>query len=120
MATDKDLANTLELFLFLQGMVPSGYNIPEERAPKLTADQAWTVIWYLGNKYWQVRDCIERCCVCGEIYDSERGGQCLDFGAAPYHFCDGCDEGAEYREKIMTAEGVDYAVANFGYDPRSE
>jgi len=57
--------------------------------PQLTADQAWTVIWYLGNQYWQVPDFIERCDVCGDLFDSEQEGGYHEEGP-PYHYCDTC------------------------------
>lgn len=59
-----------ELFKMLQGVIPKGHHIPPGEIPKLTSDQAWTVIWFLGNQYWQVPDFIERCNVCGDLYDS--------------------------------------------------
>lgn len=94
-----DLTRAQELFDFLQGKVPKGYKIPRKNRPKLTADQAWTVMWYLGNQYWQVPDHIERCDVCGDIYDSHAEGDCLDFGKAPYHFCESCQSSWVYEEK---------------------
>lgn len=83
-----DLEMTEELFEFLQG-----------RLPKLTPDQAWVVIWYLGELYWQVTDHIERCGVCGNLFDINNSGDCLDFGKAPYQFCDNCRDGEEYEQK---------------------
>ena len=97
--TRDDLAITEELYQFLQGNVPEGYKIAESAVPKLTADQAWTVIWFLGNLYWQVTDHIERCGVCGELYDTWAEGTCLDYGDAPYHFCEECSEGPEAEAK---------------------
>lgn len=94
------LERTQELFDFLQGIVPPGYKIKDSRIPKLSPDRAWTVIWYLGNQYWQVPDFIERCDVCGDLFDSNREGACLDFGRAPYHFCDSCENGDEYQKKV--------------------
>jgi len=88
-----ELERTEELFRFLQGQIPEGYKIAKSHIPKLTADQAWTVIWFLGNQYWEVPDFIERCGVCGDLYDSQSEGECLDFGKAPYHFCDQCSYG---------------------------
>lgn len=96
---DKDLARTEELFALLQGSVPDRCRIRADHIPRLTADQAWTVIWYLGNQYWQVTDCVERCDVCGDLYHSWQEGECMDFGNAPYHFCEGCREGDEARAK---------------------
>lgn len=95
---ETDLEKTKKLFAFLQGDIPDGYKIAKSHRPKLTAEQAWTVIWYLGNQYWQVTDFIERCGVCGDLFDREREGECLDFGRAPHHFCDTCSSG-ELAEK---------------------
>ena len=95
-----DLARTQELFEFLQGTVPDGYKIDPDHTPKLTPEQAWTVIWYLGNQYWQVPDYVERCGVCGDLYHAHSDGTCLDFGDAPYHFCSSCDSGEKYHAKL--------------------
>jgi len=88
---DKDpLALTEELFGFLQGQVPEGYKIGRRNIPHLRPEQAWTVIWYVANLYQRVPEFIGRCDVCGELYNSEREGDCLDYGRAPYYFCDTC------------------------------
>ena len=100
-----DLDRTEELFRFLQGEVPEGYKIPPEDAPKLTAEQAWTVIWYLANQYWQVTDHIEQCDVCGNLYDSDCEGDCLDYGDVPYAFCDSCIYTEEYEAKRAMRPG---------------
>lgn len=82
---DRELDRTRELFAFLQGSLPESVTISDEaHIPKLTPDQAWAVIWYLGNQYWQVPDCIERCTVCGELYHSWQEGESTDEG----FYCD--------------------------------
>lgn len=103
---DHDYENTVELFAFLQGVVPDDCTIETDHVPRLTADQAWKVIWYLGNQYWQVTDYIERCCVCGELYDTRCDGECLDFGHAPYHFCGSCCNGSEARDKRKVGKAL--------------
>ncbi len=100
MSKPTDLERTEELFAFLQGTVPEGFQI--DPVPKLTADQAWTVIWYLGEMHWQVPDYIERCDVCGDLFDSNGEGDCLDYGEAPYHFCGECEYTNEYEAKKAT------------------
>jgi hypothetical protein len=95
-----ELQRTRDLFAFLQGEIPKGCSYKRKHQPKLTADQAWTVIWWLGNEYWQVKDYIEGCCVCGDLYDTQREGDCLDYGKAPYHFCESCRDGDEYAKKM--------------------
>jgi hypothetical protein len=102
-----NLERTEELFTFLQGKLPEGYKIPDKERPNLTAGQAWTVIWYLGNLYWQVTDHIERCDLCGELFDTQRGGDCLDYGKAPYYFCDNCMASYEYALKAADKRNPD-------------
>ena len=100
--TDKidHVAKAEELLAFLTGDIPDGYRIADGKTPNLTAKQAWTVISYLGDQHWQVPDFIERCGVCGTIYNTEREGACLDYGEPPYHFCDECGmHSREFREK---------------------
>lgn len=99
---DYDLKQTRALFGLLQGTVPDGCEIPEAEIPTLSADQAWTVVWWLGNAYWQVPDSVERCDVCGTLYHAHREGECLDFGDAPYFFCDSCINSPEYHAKEAT------------------
>lgn len=94
-----DLERTEELSAFLQGEIPEGCHIARSHIPKLTADQAWTVIWYLGNQYWQVPDHVDRCDVCGTVYDDWEEGACLDYGTDPYNFCEACMEGDVYARK---------------------
>jgi hypothetical protein len=84
-----DLDRVEELFAFLQGTIPAGFTIPPDEIPHLTPEQAWTVIWYLGNLYWQVPDYIERCDECGDLYDTRSGGTYRE--EPPYHLCDNCD-----------------------------
>jgi len=82
-----DLELAEEAFAFLQGVLPDNISISNKsKIPNLTADQAWTVLWYLGNQYWQVPDTIERCDVCGDLFDSNKEGGYTDSGP-PYHFC---------------------------------
>lgn len=94
-----DLERTQELLDFLMGVFPDRYKIPKKQRPKLTREQAFTVIWYLGNQYWQVTDHVEKCDVCGALYDAHREGACLDYGRAPYSFCDNCISSEEFHKK---------------------
>ena len=96
---DRDLERTQQLYDFLQGKLPESCTVPRKERPKLTPDQAWTVIWYLGNQYWQVTDCVERCGVCGRLYHTEQEGGYLDYGKPPYGFCEDCLESEAYAKK---------------------
>jgi hypothetical protein len=105
--TDKerdDLERSEELFAFLQGTVPDGHFLDAADVPKLTPAQAWCVIWYLGEQHWRVPDYIERCCRCGSLYDTRNEGDCLDEGAPPHHFCEGCICSDEYEAKLQQTE----------------
>jgi hypothetical protein len=100
--TEKDLEQTKELFEFLQGHVPEGYKIKRGYMPRLTPEQAWSIIWYLGNLYWRVPDSIELCDICGDLYHTSTDGGSLDYGRAPYHFCGFCMYCPEYRKKSQS------------------
>ena len=107
--TETDLENTRTLFAMLQGECPDGCVIAADHMPKLTPDQAWTVIWWLGNRYWQPSDNVERCDVCGYIFHADCEGACLDYGHAPYHFCDSCLDSDEYRKKARIGRRLERA-----------
>lgn len=77
-----------ELYQFLQGNLPDRIRVQDAAIPRLTADQAWTVIWYLGNLYWQIPDHIERCDECHTMFDTKNEGQLRD--SKPFHLCDNC------------------------------
>lgn len=97
---EKDLAKTQELFELLQGRIPEGYTMVHP--PRLTADEAWSVIWFLGNQYWQVTDRVERCGVCGSLYHTWQEGHCLDFGHTPYNFCEDCMNSRAFLDKYSS------------------
>lgn len=89
-----DLDRTQEIFDFLQGRIPTGYKIPEVEVPHLDPEQAWIVVWYLGNLYWKIPDHIYRCDGCGCLFDGRSEGGHSDSGPL-YHFCDSCDPGGD-------------------------
>ena len=102
-----ELERTEELFRFLQGVIPDDFHIADDEIPRLTEVQAWTAIWYLGNQYWQVPNYIERCGVCGDLFDTRCDGTCLDYDDPPYHFCGGCESSPEYFAKLSTLEAAE-------------
>jgi hypothetical protein len=95
-----DLEKIEELADFLQGKIPDGISVSEP--PNCTDKQAEQIIWYLQSVLFVLPDNIERCDVCGSYYDADDGGDCLDFGDAPYCFCDSCMSGVEYEKKYET------------------
>ncbi|MFA5262373.1 MAG: hypothetical protein WC378_01010 [Opitutaceae bacterium] len=106
---DDDLGKTQELFEFLQGRTPDGYVIGPDHMPKLTPDQAATVIWYLGNQYWKVTDHVERCDVCGDWYDTWCEGATIDCPPVPIFFCGNCCDGEEAQRKRRIQRGLERA-----------
>jgi len=104
---EKDLENTRKLFDFLQGNLPDGYIVSPSHMPKLTPDQAATVIWYLGNQYWQVTDHVERCDVCGEWYNTWSEGETIDCAPPPIFFCGNCRDGEAAQRKRRIERGLD-------------
>ena len=99
-----DLEVAQELFEFLQGKIPDGCKIAESAVPKLTPDQAYTVLWWLGSGYIQISDYINRCDICGDLYDSNDSGWCFDFGKSPIFFCDACENTPEFAKKYKKAK----------------
>ena len=95
---DEQREQVERLMEFLQGEVPERWNI--EHMPKLSADQAWSVVYYLQEGPRLLCDAVERCDVCGMVYNTDQEGCCLDFGDPPYHVCDGCDYSDEVAAKL--------------------
>lgn len=102
-----DLEMTEELLEFLQGNMPEGTFVPHKTRARLTREQAWTVIWYLGNQYWQVTDHIEKCDICGSLYDTWSEGSTLDYGKFPYSFCGSCQDGEDWFKKATSRSNPD-------------
>lgn len=77
-----------EFYKFLQGEVPQG--ITMDNPPKLSEKQAFSVIWFLQEAFPVIPDHIERCDVCGYIYDSHSGGWSTEHANVKGHhnFCD--------------------------------
>jgi len=100
-----DLEHAEQLFRFLQGDLPQDMRMESKLIPKLSEDVAYSVLYYLSgwHKDWRVPDNIRRCDVCGALYDEEEGGTCLDFADPPYSFCNDCEDGREYQDKLREA-----------------
>lgn len=92
----------------LGGTLPEGYAAAS--VPKLDFEGVQDVLRFLirevgdGTLQDTYPDYIDRCEVCGDLYDSESDGACLDFGDSPYHFCGECMYGDEYERKSEQGE----------------
>ena len=58
------------------GDLPDGMTMNDQ--PKLSRDSAFSVVWYLQEHLRIIPDNYELCVVCGELYDSYRGGHTID------------------------------------------
>jgi hypothetical protein len=75
-------------YRFLQGDVPEGYKVPRFR--KLTAKQAFTVIWFLQEACHLLPDSYEMCFNCESIFDSYSEGSYNEKSGRNY--CDSCSD----------------------------
>ena len=72
-----NLDKMTELFEYLTDKsIPNGVCVKSR--PKLSANKAWSLIWFLQEVTRCLPDYIERCDVCGGLYDSEQEGYFLD------------------------------------------
>ncbi len=66
-----------ELFRYLTDeKIPDGIHVKSR--PRLSPNKAWSLIWFLQEVTHCLPDHIERCDVCGELYDSWGEGYMLD------------------------------------------
>lgn len=61
-----------EFYQFLQGELPEGISVRPKI--KLSKKQAFSIIWFLQEKFPLLPDHIEQCSECGELYDSHSQG----------------------------------------------
>ena len=92
-----------ELYAMLTGVgLPLDYTIKE--LPMLSADVAFSVIWFLQERLRVIPDHYELCDGCKEIYDSNNGGayeqvvsntenERVVFTITSAHYCECCDQG---------------------------
>ena len=83
MKDDVTLEQTEELYRFLQGQLPDGFHCKKLR---LSERQAFRVIWFIQEHLRIIPDHYERCCGCGELYDTLRSGG-VRRGRT---YCEGC------------------------------
>lgn len=78
------IEQTDEFYQFLQGTCPDGIHV--KYPPRLTERKAFAVIWYLQERLRIIPDHYERCCSCGDLYNtSEEGGSFRN-----RNYCDPC------------------------------
>lgn len=82
-----------EFFEFLKGNVPDGIRIEDEESQvKLSAKQAYTVLWYLREHFPILPDFFTQCDNCHSIYNSDNSGYYSEKGnEIGNSFCGVCD-----------------------------
>lgn len=95
-----------EFYEFLQKKkVPGGFHL--SHLPKLTAKQAFTVIYVMQEYLHILPDNFEQCQDCLRLYDSDSEGYCLgdqyDLGKKTLpkkywgHYCDNCVPNIDFQ-----------------------
>lgn len=77
-----------EFYQFLQGDIPEEIDLHEGSNIKLSAEDAFSTIWYLQEHMPVLPDNIEQCGICGDIYDSYRDGLYCEENWT--HYCGAC------------------------------
>ena len=84
--TDSDLEKIDEFYRFLQGDVPE--NILMSIPPKLSANKAASIIWYLQEHLSVFPDTIAMCTRCKDLFDTRRSGMHVEKNGGNY--CNSC------------------------------
>ncbi len=58
----------------------------------------------LGEPLLATTDEVERCDMCGDLYHTSQEGHCLDYGKAPYFFCDCCRRAMNFAGRKVAAQ----------------
>jgi len=89
--TDSDIEKVQEFYAFLKGTLPDNITLVDGHQPILTDDQAFSIIWYLQEHLSVFPDGIEKCSICGDLYDSYSEGYYSEI--RNLFMCSGCDDG---------------------------
>lgn len=81
------IEKTEQLFDFLTGGAPPDQITLKPRPPKISARQAFALIYVLQEAFRIIPDCFEQCSYCAWIFDSEREGH---IAAGGRFYCDNC------------------------------
>lgn len=87
---DSDLEKINEFYRFLTGEeMPEKITMARGHKPKMSEKKAFAIIWYLQEHLSILPDHIERCDVCGELYDKHSSG--IYWETKGKNYCGACD-----------------------------
>jgi len=84
-----DLDWITEFYEFLQGNPPDGIKFGKGHKPVLSQKKAFSIIWYLQERFSILPDHIERCDICGDLFDDWEEG--IYWKTKGKHYCGACD-----------------------------
>jgi formylmethanofuran dehydrogenase subunit E len=94
--TDSDIEKVREFYRFLTGEeMPEKISMGRGHAPKMSEKKAFSIIWYLQEHLSIFPDTIERCSVCGELFDTNSEG--IYWETKGKHYCGGCSDIVPYN-----------------------
>lgn len=93
-----------KLYQFLQGDVPPELTL--DHPPKLTSEEAFSIIYYLQEIMGLLPDRYDRCRECGDLYDSYTEGTTIDVDSEPMTHED--DDGNEVTREWAESEYGNY------------
>lgn len=102
-----NLEKTQELYEFLKGGIPEGFTLKTWK-PKLSEDEAFTIIYVLQEKFHLIPDHFENCARCKEIFDMECEG--THYEDPGINLCEGCIDPIFYLESSQDADTPEKAV----------
>lgn len=93
---DTDLEKINEFYRFLTGeKMPETISLCRGHAPKMSEKKAFAIIWYLQEHLSIFPDTIEKCSVCGELYDT--GSEGIYWETKGRFYCGGCCDVVPYN-----------------------
>jgi formylmethanofuran dehydrogenase subunit E len=94
--TDSDIEKVREFYRFLTGEdMLDKISIGRGHAPKMSEKKAFSIIWYLQEHLSIFPNTIERCSVCGELFDTNTEG--IYWETKDKHYCGGCCDIVPYN-----------------------
>lgn len=94
--TDSDIEKVREFYRFLTGEeTPETILLTRGHAPKMSEKKAFSIIWFLQEHLSVFPDSIERCDVCGELFDYSSDG--IYWETKGKHYCSSCSDVVPYN-----------------------